>query len=331
MPITVTVRHSAGEDSRLTFDGTQRVVIGRSSSSDVRLPDASVSYRHASIRAQGAEFAIVDEGSTNGTFVGEVRIAPHTSRLVRSGDRVRFGRIWIELRINQGPVTRDVAAATRDLALAMVSQAMAAIGADPTPRVRVVEGRDQGSVLTLHDEGRPHVIGRAAQCDLALSDPDASREHVEVVRRDGFVFVRDRATKNGTWLGEARLSQDREVQWRAANMIRIGRTVLALEEPISDALAEIERAPDEPLDPEIDVLPPPRPEVPGAAGMAGPHVETVATAVGAAGEPAGPPHAGSRLLGKRRRLWSLGDLLVMAAAVSVLALSLAGLVWLLRG
>jgi pSer/pThr/pTyr-binding forkhead associated (FHA) protein len=321
MPITVTVRHSAGEDSRLTFDGTQRVVIGRGASSDVRLPDASVSYRHAIIRAQGAEFAIVDEGSTNGTFVGAVRIAPHTSRLVRSGDRVRVGRIWFELRIDQGPVTRDVAAATRDLALAMVSQAMAAIGADPTPRVRVVEGRDQGAVLVLHDEGRAHVIGRAAQCDLALTDPDASREHVEVARRDGLVFVRDRATKNGTWLGEARLSQDREVQWRAANMIRIGHTVLALEEPISNALAEIERAADEPLDPEIAALPPPLPEVPGAAGVAGAH----------AVEPAVPLHAGSRLLGKRRRLWSLGDLLVMAAAVSVLALSLAGLVWLLRG
>jgi pSer/pThr/pTyr-binding forkhead associated (FHA) protein len=222
MPITVIVRHAAGEDSRLTFDGTQRVVIGRGSGSDVRLPDASVSHRHASVRAEGAEFAVVDEGSMNGTFVGAVRIAPRTSRIVRSGDRVRVGRIWLELRIDCGPVTRDVAAATRDLALALVSQAMAAMGTDPTPKVRVVEGRDQGSVLGLTEDGRVHSVGRAAHCDLALHDPDVSREHLHVILRGGGVFVRDRGAKNGTWMGERRLSDDQEVPWRAANMIRIG-------------------------------------------------------------------------------------------------------------
>src|SRR5580704_18120530 len=108
MPITIIVRHGAGEDTRLTFDGTQRVVIGRGAGSDIRLPDASVSHRHASLRAQGSDFVVVDEGSTNGTFVGFVRIAARTSRVVRSGDKVRVGRIWIEVRMDQSPVTRDV-------------------------------------------------------------------------------------------------------------------------------------------------------------------------------------------------------------------------------
>jgi pSer/pThr/pTyr-binding forkhead associated (FHA) protein len=331
MPITVILRHQDGQDSRLTFDGTQRVVIGRGSSCDVRLPDASVSHRHASIRAQGADFAIVDEGSTNGTFVGEVRIAPHTSRLARSGDRVRVGRLWLELRIDRGPVTRDVAAATRDLALALVSQAMGAMGADRTPKVRVVEGRDQGSTLVLAEEGRVHAIGRAAHCDLALSDPDSSREHIQVARRDGSVFVRDRAAKNGTWVGETRLAADQEVLWRAANMIRIGRTVLALEEPIIDALAEIERAADEAMGPEVP-LPLPRPPDPPAVAAPVTPLETGAGSApsGAPAEAALPTRQGPRE-SRRRGGWSLGDLLVMAAAVGVLAVSLAGLVWLLRG
>src|SRR5580704_17661351 len=208
MPITIIVRHVAGEDTRLTFDGTQRVVIGRGPGSDVRLPDASVSHRHASLRGQGSDFALVDEGSTNGTYVGAVRIAPRTSRLVRSGDMVRVGRIVLELRIDQSPVTRDVAAATRELALALVSQAMAAMGTDRTPRVRVVEGRDQGSVLALAREEHPYVVGRAPHCALGLDDPDSAREHFCVIARGGAVLLRDMAAKNGTFVGDVRVPHD---------------------------------------------------------------------------------------------------------------------------
>jgi pSer/pThr/pTyr-binding forkhead associated (FHA) protein len=324
MPITVIVRHKAGETSRLTFDGTQRVVIGRGSGSDVRLPDPSVSHRHASLRAQGADFALVDEGSTNGTFVGAVKVAPRTSRIVRSGDMVRIGGVWLELRIDRSPITRDVAAATRDLALALVSQAMAAMGTDPTPRVRVVEGRDQGAVLPLAEDGRVYVVGRAPHSDLVLVDSDCSREHLHVASRAGAVFVRDLAAKNGTHMGEARLSGDKEVPWRPTSMIRIGRTVLALEEPISDALADIERAADEPLEEAPDSAPPPvqdEPMIPVANGgtSASP---VVPVALDSEARSRGPRRGGR---------WSIADMLVMAAAIGVLVLSLAGLVWLLHG
>jgi pSer/pThr/pTyr-binding forkhead associated (FHA) protein len=328
MPITVIVRHGAGDDTRLTFDGTQRVVIGRGPGSDVRLPDPSVSHRHASLRGQGSDFALVDEGSTNGTYVGSVRIAPRTSRLVRSGDAVRVGRVVLELRIDQSPVTRDVAAATRDLALALVSQAMAAIGTDPTPKVRVVEGRDQGAVLALAREGHPYVIGRAPHCDLALDDPDSSREHVSVIARGGAVLLRDKAAKNGTFMGDLRIPDDREVVWRPAFMVRLGRTVLALEEPVSHALAELERAEDEPVAMDEEAAGPPSPipaDPPSTAG--GP---AVTAAAGAATPLASVTAHGKRPTREGPR-WSVADLLVMAAALSVLALSLAGLVWLLRG
>jgi|CZKU01.1.fsa_nt_gi pSer/pThr/pTyr-binding forkhead associated (FHA) protein len=321
--VRVVARHGDGGDTRLTFDGTQRVVIGRGAGSDVRLPDASVSHRHASLRAQGGDFAVVDEGSTNGTYVGEVRIAPHTSRVVRSGDKVRVGRVWLELRMDQTPVTRDVAAATRDLALALVSQAMAAVGTDRTPRVAVVEGRDQGAKLSLGQADRVYVVGRAAHCDLALDDGDCSREHLHVTVRGGTVFIRDQGAKNGTQLGETRAPSDRDVAWRPATMIRIGRTVLALEEPVTHTLAEIEQAPDEAANdappPPADPVAPASPSLSDIAGL------PVPVAVGGLDPNTTPERA------KAKGGWSVTDLLVMAAAVSVLALSLAGLVWLLRG
>lgn len=328
MALTIVVL-SAGDahGARLTFDGTQRVVIGRGAGSDVRLPDSSVSVRHASLRAQGSEFVVVDEGSTNGTFVGSVAVAARTSRIVRSGDRLRLGRVWLELRVEHAPVTRDVAAATRDIALALVARALDSRGADRTMKVQVVEGPDQGAELKLSDEGVPYLVGRGAHCDLPLADPDASREHVRVQRRAGAVWLVDAGTKNGTWLGDAAIPPHQEVAWRPPTMVRVGRSVLALHEPLSAALATIEGAADEKLDPKAAVDARERAAEPtdGAVDAPPPSHATVTpeAALAQPAAPAKPP--------KPRHGWSLTDALVMGAALCVLALSLAGLVWLLRG
>ena len=111
---------------------------------------------------------------------------------------VRLGRVWLELRLDQSPVTRDVGAATRDMALALVSQALAAMGDDPTATLRVVEGRDQGVTLALAEEGRVYILGRGAECDLPLADADASREHTQVdAARRGDHRARPRGRRTG--------------------------------------------------------------------------------------------------------------------------------------
>jgi pSer/pThr/pTyr-binding forkhead associated (FHA) protein len=321
MAITVVVRMATGEDARLTFDGLQSIVIGRGASCDVRLPDASVSHRHASLRMQSADLVLVDEGSSNGTFVGGVRVAPRTSRVVRSGDTVRLGRMWIEVRIDRSPVTRDAAVATRNLALSLIAASLDAEGRDQTTTVQVVEGPDQGAVLALAEEERPYSVGRAATCDLPLADGDASREHARIVRRGIAVVLRDLGAKNGTWLGESRVAELAEVTWRTTQMVRIGRTVLALREPVGDALASIEQAPDEAIAPEEPIAAAPAPL---PASVPPPAEPTSATPGVMLPRAAHPPRA-------RRGTWSVVDLAVMAAAVGVLALSIAGLVWLLRG
>jgi pSer/pThr/pTyr-binding forkhead associated (FHA) protein len=319
MPITVIVRSGDAEDARLTFDGTQRVVIGRGAGSDIRLPDKSVSHRHASLRASGGDFVLVDEGSTNGTFVGLERVAPHTSRPVRSGDTVRVGRLSLVLQIDHGPSTRDVAGATRDLALALVARAMAAGGTDRSPRVRVAEGADAGSVLVLAQEDHDYVVGRAAHCDLPLADVDTSREHTAVARRNGVVVVRDLGAKNGTWLAGGRLAATQEVPWRASQLVQVGRTVLVLEEPLGLALAELESAPDE-------VFVPPAASLSPAAALSAASPASPHSGIGPVSTP--KPAPGNRPFLAIR--WSPADIAVMGAALCILVASLIGLLWLLR-
>jgi pSer/pThr/pTyr-binding forkhead associated (FHA) protein len=68
--------------------GKERMVIGRSKDSDIRLEDPNASRRHAEVRREGAAYWIIDLDSTNGVAVNGHRIK--RSQLAE-GDRITIG------------------------------------------------------------------------------------------------------------------------------------------------------------------------------------------------------------------------------------------------
>jgi len=322
MALTVVVRSGDGDDPlRITFDAP-RVVIGRGEGCEVRLPDPSVSHRHASIRQRGTDYIVLDEGSTNGTFVGPVRLSPQAPRVLRSGDLVRVGRVWLEILVEQALPTQNAPLATRELALLLVGNALARAGEAAGVRVRVTAGPSQGAELVLSEFDRPFVVGRMASADLNVDDPDLSRRHVELVRRGERLLVRDLGSKNGSCLGERKLRAEEEVPWPRGEPLRIGGSTLVYEDPIADALAELERAADERV-PESAVIAPP-------SGVKVPSEPPAAQA----SQSARPPPA-SRPRGRPAPLaharWTPLDVVVVLVSLVVLALSIGGLVWVMRG
>ena len=73
--------------------------IGRSPDNDIPIPDPEISRRHAQIVRQSNGYAIVDLGSTNGTFVNDVRVTELTP--LQHGDLIRLGDA-IDVRFFQG-------------------------------------------------------------------------------------------------------------------------------------------------------------------------------------------------------------------------------------
>src|SRR5262245_28227331 len=117
MPLTLLIRTDESSTQReVTFDAP-RVVIGRSQGSDLCLPDPTVSHRHASIRQRGSDYLIMDEGSTNGTFVGPVKLSAGAPRVIAAGDTIRIGKIWLEARFTMNVPTQPGTLATKELAL----------------------------------------------------------------------------------------------------------------------------------------------------------------------------------------------------------------------
>jgi pSer/pThr/pTyr-binding forkhead associated (FHA) protein len=313
----------------ITFDAP-RIVIGRGEGCEVRLPDPSVSHRHASIRQRGTDYVIVDEGSTNGTFAGPVRLSPQAPRVVRSGDLVRVGRIWLELRVEQAPPTPNLQASTREIALSLVASALAAEGGAAHARVTVESGPDQGKELVLAEFERVYVLGRAPGLDLPLSDADASRRHVEVFRRGQHVCVRDLGSKNGSELGTQRLEPNRETPWPNGALLHFGSNSFALSDPVLETLGELEAAVDEQLRPD-DPIEPPEPSASDTTAHSSAEREGLGGRRG--GAPIAEVPAGERRAAQRAEPGSglrTADLFIALFALVVLALSGIGLFWLLR-
>ena len=72
------------------------VVVGREPTCDVVVSDGSVSRKHAIVERRGNAWAVVDQGSANGTFVDGQRV---TDVVVHTGQDLRFGSMAFRVEI----------------------------------------------------------------------------------------------------------------------------------------------------------------------------------------------------------------------------------------
>ncbi|MDI3408884.1 FHA domain-containing protein [Streptomyces cavernicola] len=153
--------------------------------------------------------------------------------------------------------------------------------AEPAPstagaaaRLHVVAGPDAGGVHLLH--GGRISIGRSADADVPLDDPDVSRLHCAVtVGEDGRVSVTDLNSTNGTSVDDRPVA-DRPVRLTPGALLRIGESTLRLsaarDEPPLTAFADGEGQLRVGPEPEQN---PPSARVPGAGGAQPPLGATV--------------------------------------------------------
>ncbi|MDJ0345714.1 FtsK/SpoIIIE domain-containing protein [Streptomyces sp. H10-C2] len=100
-------------------------------------------------------------------------------------------------------------------------------GTSAPARLCVIGGPDSGGVHLL--QGGQVRIGRSAEADVPLDDPDVSRLHCDVtVAADGRVTVADLGSTNGTTVDDRPVG-DRPVPLSPGALLRIGESTLYLE------------------------------------------------------------------------------------------------------
>lgn len=352
MLVVVVESPTAGAPFELTFEEEEHVSIGRDPRSRVQLPDASVSLRHALIRPSSSGVVLIDENSTNGTYLNAARLVPGAAKLLSDGDRIQIGRAWLGVRFRTPSAAPKTAFSTQDIALAMVQGTLIQEGSEVAPRLSVLDGPDRGRSLVLEEE-RSYVLGRDAEADLCLVDEDASRRHTRIVRRGSRLWVIDLGSKNGTRLDGRRLRPNVAEAWTDMAVLELGQNQVGIDDPVSSALRNLERVPDERLgagwvsssarSPGMHA-PAPTARMP-ALGDSRSNVAAVAEPKGvlslstssSSSAPSAPievlPFRESepprKVEAKRKAAWSTLDALVVTVAVVTIVLSALALAWFL--
>jgi S-DNA-T family DNA segregation ATPase FtsK/SpoIIIE len=126
-----------------------------------------------------------------------------------------------------------------DGAVLTADQPAAALPAPGNLELHVIGGPDAGGVhlLTPPAPGRAPLrltVGRGAEADIRIEDPDLSRRHAELTVSSDWVRLADCGSTNGTVLGGARIGAE-PVLLAPQTPVRMGETTLLLrlgEEPL---------------------------------------------------------------------------------------------------
>jgi hypothetical protein len=127
----------------------------------------------------------------------------------------------------------EVAAEANDaVAPGTVAIAIEVLPEPPNLTLRVRRGLPPGALLPLAlANGAAVVVGRDPSCDLVLTDPRASRRHLEVARDGVRLRFRDLGSSNGTRLNGA-LVPDGELG--LGDVLSVGDSELAVEPGVAE-------------------------------------------------------------------------------------------------
>ncbi len=192
-----------GMDQGKRFELDRPVIsVGRDVSNTIRLNDTEISRRHAEVRQDelGDQHALVDLGSSNGTFVNSVPIERHA---LKSGDRVQLGGT---LMIYTGPEVASDAKVLRDVDIDAREDGESRIvkSLSNEEGSRVLEGDSAHSPWLARARSNLQIMYRTALAVSHTLDIDQLLERImelifEWVEADrGVILLEDNATKELT-------------------------------------------------------------------------------------------------------------------------------------
>lgn len=203
--------------------------IGRSTTCDVILTNATVSRFHAVISKRRTGWVVADTGSRTGVFVGGERIGKPVK--LNHGDKVAFGTAKYEF------FDVDVDDFMREQERERMKQAR--LAARTQMRVPVRTGNETVEFIpALIDEAADRayvigcdscIIGRSAECNIKLKYPSVSAKHAKVYKLGSAWFIEDVGSSTGTKVNARTVATGRR-RLKNGDIISIGGIIFVFDE-----------------------------------------------------------------------------------------------------
>jgi len=236
------VLHHPERGEETLFDlNAARITLGRATANDIDLLDPKVSRFHARLEADaGGRWTLVDLGSANGSSVNGTRVERAD---LHPGDELQLGdsRLRFEATPPPLPEQQTIIDTPAQLDATLIhNPSPVQINRVDTARLAVFSQGDTWEVPL--SDGLS--IGRQADNGVVLAQPNVSRLHASIERRnvDGrdVYALRDRGSGNGTWLGPQRVD---EHLLAPGDTFRIGDARLVFKAPVQDEQQTLIEAP----------------------------------------------------------------------------------------
>ncbi|HLK40058.1 MAG TPA: FHA domain-containing protein, partial [Polyangiaceae bacterium] len=218
-----------------------QVVVGRDAArASLVLAHGAVSGQHATVMLD--RMAVVDHGSTSGTWVAGRQIPPNQPTPFDPNGLVAFGPVPVPVAV-LAQIAQSPAAAAPSVALPSVggatfgapavsaqAPAAAVAPADAHPRKhRTIIGELRLDQL----ESSVISIGRTPDNQIVVNHPQVSSKHAQIVKTGDQLFLEDRGSANGTFVRGQRLASGQRAAVANGEKVFIGPMPLVIH--IADA------------------------------------------------------------------------------------------------
>ena len=181
---------------------SQVVRLGRDPNSEIAFDpdrDLMVSANHCKIIFSEGKFVLLDNESTNGTFVNDARVK---RRDLQGGEVLTIGTGGPRMRVSV--VIPTVKAKAVEAAPMMSGKT---ILGDASMLEDIKAGKGDAKLLLEHrlEQGKPVTIGRGDRCEIKLPSMHCSEHHARIEPVGGGWGIRDLGSSNGTYVNGQRI------------------------------------------------------------------------------------------------------------------------------
>ena len=220
-----------------------QVVVGRDAArASLVIAHGAVSGQHATVMLD--RMAVVDHGSTSGTWVGGHQIPANQPTPIDPNGLVAFGPVPVPVAVLAQIAQQPAAAAAGSAAMPSVQGGtFGGPAAAPAPSPPQAEGAPRkhrtiiGELSLDQLQSSVITIGRTPDNQIVVNHPQVSSKHAQIVKSGDQLFLEDRGSANGTFARGQRLASGQKVPVSSGEKVFIGPMPLVIH--IADARVNV--------------------------------------------------------------------------------------------